>query len=114
MREKEDARVATAEHPATPKVAPRFTRAAQAERSRLEGKREQLRRKREAVQAELAQIDRADAEIGELLELLAPLLAANGNEAETAGDDGTAAAERGEADGRGRLLPPDQREPARE
>jgi hypothetical protein len=108
MRETNGARAATAEHPATPKVAPRFTRAAQAERSRLEGKREQLRRKREAVQAELGQIDRADAEIGGLLELLAPLLADNGNEVGATGEDGTAAAERG------RLLPPDQREPARE
>ena len=41
MKETNGARAATAEHPATPKVAPRFTRAAQAERSRLEGKREQ-------------------------------------------------------------------------
>ena len=121
MRVKEGERAATAEHPAAPKVAPRFTRAAQAERSRLEGKREQLRRKREAVQAELGQIDRADAEIGGLLELLAPLLAANGGGVRAAGDDSTSAAERGasgpmrgEADERGRALPPDQRQPAKE
>ena len=93
MREKNGARAATAEHPATPKVAPRFTRAAQAERSRLEGKREQLLRKREAVQAELERIDRADAEIGELLELLAPLLAANGSESAAAGQGGRTDAE---------------------
>jgi hypothetical protein len=77
----------TAEHPATPKVAPRFTRAAQAERSRLHGKREQLLRKREAAQAEVAQIDRAVSEVDELLDLLAPLLAGNGSEPATAGDD---------------------------
>jgi len=53
MRETDGARGATAEHPATPTVAPRFARAAEAERSRLEGKREQLLRKPEAVQAEL-------------------------------------------------------------
>jgi hypothetical protein len=69
-----------------PKVAPRFTRAAQAERSRLEGKREQLLRKREAVQAELGQIDRAVGGVDELLELLAPLLGANGSEAGVGGD----------------------------
>jgi hypothetical protein len=121
MRLKEGGRAATAEHPAIPKVAPRFTRAAQAERSRLEGKREQLRHKREAVQAELGQIDRADAEIGGLLELLAPLLAAKGSEVGAAGGDSTTAAERGKsrpergaADERGRALPPHQRQPAKE
>ena len=105
MRETNGARAATAEHPATPKVAPRFTRAAQAERSRLEGKREQLRRKREAVQAELGEIDRAVSAIGELLGLLVPLLPANGSEPGPAGDDsraeperGAAASKRGEAD----------------
>jgi hypothetical protein len=93
MKETNGARAATAEHAATPKVAPRFTRAAQAERSRLEGKREQLRHKREAVQAELAQIDRADAEIGELLELLAPLLADNGSEPGADGEGSGAGSE---------------------
>ena len=67
----------------------------EAERSRLEGKREQLLRKREAVQAELAEIDRHVGAVGELLELLAPLLAANGSEPGAAGDDGRAGAERG-------------------
>jgi hypothetical protein len=121
MRVKEGVRAATAEHPATPKVAPRFTRAAHAERSRLEGKREQLRHKREAVQAELGQIDRADAEIRELLELLAPLLAANGSEVEPSGDESTATAEpgasrsqRGDTDERGPAVAPDQRQPAKE
>jgi hypothetical protein len=95
MRETDDAPAATAEHSATPTVAPRFTRAAEAERSRLEGKREQLLRKREAVQAELGEIDRAVDAIGELLELLAPLLATNGSEPGAASDDTTAEAERG-------------------
>lgn len=109
MRETDGARAATAEHPATPTVAPRFTRAAQAERSRLEGKREQLLRKREAVQAELGEIDRSVGAIGGLLELLAPLLVANGNEPGAAGDDsrsgaehGASASERREADERDR------------
>ena len=109
MRETNGAREATADHSATPAVAPRFTRAAQAERSRLEGKREQLLGKREAVEAELAEIDRAVGAIGELLELLAPLLAANGGEPGAAGDDarpgtehGASARERGEADERDR------------
>jgi hypothetical protein len=79
MRVKNDQPAAAAEQP-TPKVAPRFTRAAQAERSRLQGKREQLLRKREAAQAEVAQIDLAVSEVDELLELLAPLLGANGSE----------------------------------
>jgi hypothetical protein len=95
MRETDGERAATAEHPATPTVAPRFTRAAEAERSRLEGKREQLLRKREAVQVELREIDRSVGAIGELLELLAPLLPANGSEPEAAGDDNGAEAERG-------------------
>jgi hypothetical protein len=105
MRETNGGRTATAELPATPTVAPRFTRAAEAERSRLEGKREQLLRKREAVQAELGEIDRAVGAVGELLELLAPLLPANGSEPGAAGDDsragaqgGASASERGEAD----------------
>jgi hypothetical protein len=93
MREKNGGRAATAEHPAAPKVAPRFTRAAQAERSRLEGKREQLRRKREGVQAELGQIDRAVGGVDELLELLAPLLAANGSESAAAAQGGGTDAE---------------------
>ncbi len=107
MREKDGARAATAEHPATPTVAPRFTRAAQAERSRLEGKCEQLLRKREAVQAELGEIDRAVGAVGELLKLLAPLLPANGSEPGAVRDDSGAeaervatASERGEADER--------------
>jgi hypothetical protein len=95
MRETNGARAATAEHPATPRVAPRFTRAVEAERSRLEGKREQLLRKREAVQAELGEVDRCVGAVGELLELLAPLLAANGSEADEADDNGRTGAERG-------------------
>src|SRR5947208_5259367 len=79
MRVKEG-KAATAERPVAAKVAPRFTRAAQAERSRLEGKREQLLRKREAAQAEVAQIDLAVGEVDELLELLAFLLGTNGSE----------------------------------
>jgi hypothetical protein len=104
MRETDGARAATAEHRATASVAPRFTRAAQAERSRLEGKREQLLRKREAVQAELGEIDRAVDAVGELLALLAPLLPANGSEPRATGDDsgseaegGASASRRGEA-----------------
>jgi hypothetical protein len=86
MRVKDGTPAATAERRATPKVAPRFTRAAQAERSRLQGRREQLLRKREAAQAEVAQIDRAVGEIDELLELLAPLLLADGSECASNGD----------------------------
>src|SRR5947209_8810828 len=82
-----DGKPATAERPGTPKVALRFTRAAQAERSRLQGKREQLLRKREAAQAEVAQIDVAVSEVDDLLELLAPLLVANGFEPAVNGDD---------------------------
>ena len=113
MRETDGARGATAEHPATPTVAPRFARAAEAERSRLEGKREQLLRKRETAEAELARIDRAVSGIDELLELLAPLLTGNGSEVGAAGDDSTAAADRGETAERDRVLAPDQRQPAK-
>src|SRR5438067_11753530 len=86
MKVKDGKPAATAERPATAKVAPRFTRAAQAERSRLEGKREQLLRKREAAQAEVAQIDLAVSEVDELLKLLAPLLGTNGDEPARHGD----------------------------
>src|SRR5436305_12872762 len=85
MRVKEG-KAATAGRPVAAKVAPRFTRAAQAERSRLQGKREQLLRKREAAQAEVAQIDLAVSEVDDLLELLAPLLGANGSEPAVNGD----------------------------
>ena len=102
MRVKEG-KAATAEWPVAAKVAPRFTRAAQAERSRLEGKREQLLRKREAAQAEVAQIDLAVSEVDELLELLAPLLATNGSEPARHGDGTEPDAE-----------PADQRQPAKE
>jgi hypothetical protein len=54
MKEANGARAATDEHPGTPEVAPRFTRAVKAVRSRLEDKRAQLLRKREAAQAEVA------------------------------------------------------------
>ena len=120
MREKNGARAATAEHPATPSVAPRFVRAAQTERSRLEGKREQLLHKREEAQAEVERIDRAVGATDELLELLAPLLAGNGGEPEAAGDDSNPAAERaaggsqlGQARERDRAQPPDP-QPAKE
>ena len=53
MKDTNGAQAATDEHPDAPKVAPRFTRAVNAERSRLEGKRAQLLLKREAAQAEL-------------------------------------------------------------
>jgi hypothetical protein len=85
MRQKDSVRAAMAERPAAPSVAPRFTRAAQAERSRLEAKREQLVHKREAAQAEVGRIDDAIGAVDELLELLAPLLAANGSDPEAAG-----------------------------
>src|SRR6185312_8243534 len=97
-----EGKAATAERPGTPNVAPRFTRAAQAERSRLEGRREQLLRKREAAQAEVAQIDLAVGKVDELLELLAPLLGTNGSEPARQGD-GTEPVE-----------PADQRQPAKE
>jgi hypothetical protein len=86
MKVKDGTPAATAERPAAPKVAPRFTRAAQAERSRLQGKRAQLLRKREAAQAEVAQIELAVSEVDELLELLAPLLAGDGSEPGVNGD----------------------------
>jgi len=97
MRQRNGARAATAELPGTSSVGPRFTRAAEAERSRLEGKREQLLRKRDAVQAELEEIDRAVGAIGELLALLAPLLPANGSDPAAVIDDSRAEAERGAA-----------------
>ena len=95
MKDTNGAQAATDEHPDAPKVAPRFTRAVNAERSRLEGKRAQLLLKREAAQAELGRIDRAVQATDELLELLAPLLAPNGNEPEAAGADSGAEADRG-------------------
>jgi hypothetical protein len=96
VKQKDDGRAATAGHPAAPKVAPRFTRAAQVERTRLEGKREQLLRKREAAQAAVAEIDRAVGGVDELLELLAPLLTGNGTEPEEpASEDSGPGSERG-------------------
>ena len=95
MRETNGRRPATDERPGTPDVAPRFTRAVKAERARLEGKRAQLLRKREAAQAEVARIDRAVEATDQLLELLAPLLTANGSEPEAAGEDGSRGAEPG-------------------
>ena len=91
MRDTNGAQAATDGHPDAPKVAPRFTRAVNVERSRLEGKRAQLLLKREAAQAELARIDRAVQATGELLELLAP----NGDEPEAAGGDSGVEADRG-------------------
>jgi hypothetical protein len=95
MKDTNGAQAAADGHPGAPKVAPRFTRAVNAERSRLEGKRAQLLHKREAAQAELGRIDRAVAATDELLELLAPLLAADGSEPEPGGENGTAGAEQG-------------------
>ena len=95
MKQTNGAQPATDEHPGAPKVAPRFTRAVHAERSRLEGKRAQLLLKREAAQAELGRIDRAVEATDELLELLEPLLAANGSEPEAASENGTPGVERG-------------------
>jgi hypothetical protein len=66
-----------------------------AERSRLEDKRAQLLHKREAAQAELGRIDRAVEATDGLIELLAPLLAADGSEPETGGKSGTPGAEQG-------------------
>ena len=103
MKQTNDARATADEHSGAPGVAPRFTRAAQAERSRLHGKREQLLHKREAAQAEVAQIDRAVSEVDELLQLLAPLLGTNGSEP-AANGDGT------EPD----AAPADHRQPAKE
>jgi len=118
MRQKDGARAATAEHRVTHEVGPRFTRAAEAERSRLEGKREQLLRERQAVQAEVGRIDRTVGAIDELLELLAPLLAGNGGDPGADSGDGSAqrstpSSGSGEA-ARDRALPPDQRRPAKE
>jgi hypothetical protein len=95
MRQTDGPRATAAAHGAAPEVAPRFARAAQAERLRLDGKREQLLRKREEVEAELARIDRAVGATDELLELLAPLLATNGSGPGAAGEDSSAGAERG-------------------
>ena len=95
MKHTNGAQAATDEHPDAPKVAPRFTRAVNAERSRLEDKRAQLLLKREAAQAELGRIDRAVQATDELLELLAPLLAGNGSESAAAGDGSNAEAEPG-------------------
>ena len=95
MKAPNGARAATDEHPGTPKVAPRFTRAVNAERSRLEDKRAQLLLKREVAQAELGRIDLAVEATDELIELLTPLLDANGDEPETGGENGTPAAEQG-------------------
>ncbi len=81
-------RAASDQRPGTPDVARRFTRAVKAERTRLEGKRAQLLSKREAAQAEVAKIDRAVEATDELLELLAPLLAANGGDPEPADENG--------------------------
>ena len=94
MKDTNGARAATDEHPGAPEVARRFTRAVNAERSRLEGKRAQLLLKREAAQAELGRIDRAVEATDELLGLLTPLLALNGSEPEAADENGTAGAER--------------------
>jgi hypothetical protein len=95
MKETNGARAATDEHPGTGEVAPRFTRAVRAERSRLEGKRAQLLRKREAAQAEVARIDRAVEATDELLELLAPLLSGDGSEPEHADENGSTGTETG-------------------
>ena len=90
MKEANGARAATAR---TSRAHPRLRRGSRArckaERSRLEDKRAQLLHKREAAQAELGRIDRAVEATDELLELLAPLLAANGSEPEAADENGT-------------------------
>jgi hypothetical protein len=91
MKETNGARATNGEHPATAEVAPRFTRAVHAERTRLEGRRAQLRRKREAAQAEVARIDRAVEATDELLELLAPLVAVDGSEVDVSGDGNVSA-----------------------
>ncbi len=95
MRGTNGRRPATDDRPGTPDVARRFTRAVKAERTRLESKRAQLLQKREAAQAEVARIDRAVEATDELLELLAPLLAANGSEPEPADENGSAGTEPG-------------------
>ena len=80
MKETNGAQAATDEHPGAPKVAPRFTRAVNAERSRLEGKEgsccSSARRRRPSSRQSIEPVQVTD----ELLELLTPLLAANGNE----------------------------------
>jgi hypothetical protein len=90
MKQTNGARATGEDHAGAPSVAPRFTRAVTAERSRLEGKRAQLLRKREAAQEEVARIDRAVEATDELLGLLAPLLATAGDEPDAAGQDGAA------------------------
>jgi hypothetical protein len=90
MKRTNGARTAADEPSGAPGVAPRFTRAVTAERSRLEGKRAQLLRKREAAQAEVARIDRVVEATDELLELLAPLLAGDGSEPEPADENDSA------------------------
>ena len=93
MKETNGRRPAMDQRPGTPDVAPRFTRAVKAERARLEGKRAQLLSKREAAQSEVARVDRAVEATDELLELLAPLLTANGSEPEPADEHGSAGTE---------------------
>jgi uncharacterized protein YlxW (UPF0749 family) len=88
MKETNGVQTAKDEHHGAPKVAPRFTRAVKAERSRLEDKRAQLLQKREAAQAEVNRIDRAVEATDKLLELLAPLVAADGGELGAAGQNG--------------------------
>ena len=88
MRETNGRRAALDQRRGPPDVAPRFTRAVKAERARLEGKRAQLLQQREAAQAEVARIDRAVEATDELLELLAPLLAANGGDPGPADENG--------------------------
>ena len=95
MKQTNGARASADEHPGAPGVAPRFTRAVTAERTRLEGKRAQLLRKREAAQAEVARIDRVVEATDELLELLAPLIAADGGEPDAAGQNGAADSDAG-------------------
>jgi hypothetical protein len=120
MKQTNGTQAATDGRPGAPKVAPRFTRAVNAERSRLEGKRAQLLLKREEAQAELARIDRAVQATDELLELLTPLLAANGNEPKAAGGTSGAEAKGGasgserEAHESDRAQGPGQRQPAKE
>ena len=90
MKQTNGARATGEDHAGAPSVAPRFTRAVTAERSRLEGKRAQLLRKREAAQDEVARIDRAVEATDELLGLLAPLLATDDGEPDAAGRHGAA------------------------
>jgi hypothetical protein len=95
MKEANGPRAATGGHPGTPRVAPRFTRAVKAERSRLEDKRAQLLQKREAAQAEVKRIDRAVEATDELLDLLAPLNAADGGNPDAGGQNGAADSDAG-------------------